>query len=77
MAKRGKLAQPFYIKPDMTKGKRQVESILMKERWELIQSGVPRNQIKVRNSVLCVRNKMHGRVIDYYYYYYCELYSQY
>jgi len=33
LAKKGKLARPFYIKPDMTKGKRQVESILMKERW--------------------------------------------
>ena len=48
----------------MTKGKHQVESILMKERWELTQSGVPQNQIKVRNSGIYVYNKMHGRVID-------------
>ena len=64
LAKRGKLVQPFYIKPDMTKEKCQVESILMKERWKLIQSGVPRNQIKVRNSSIYAYNKMHGRVID-------------
>ena len=64
LAKKGKLAHPFYSKPDMTKEKRQVESILMKERWELIQSGVPRNQIKVRNSSIYVYNKMHGRVIE-------------
>ena len=36
----------------------------MKERWELIESGVPHNQMKVRNSSIYVYNKMHGRVID-------------
>ena len=41
LAKRGKLVQPFYIKPDMTKEKRQAESILMKERCELITVWCP------------------------------------
>ena len=50
---------PVFIKPDMSPTERRCESILLKERWSLIQSGVPREVIKIR---LLVRNKLHGRV---------------
>ena len=55
---------PVFIKPDMSPTERRCESILLKERWSLIQSGVPREVIKFRGSRLLVRNKLHGRVIS-------------
>ena len=36
----------------------------MKERWGLIQSGVARKSIKIRNTRLFVNNKLHGQVIN-------------
>ena len=50
--------------PDMSPTERRSESILLKERWCLIQSGVPCEVIKIRGSRLLVRNKLHGRVIS-------------
>jgi len=46
----------------MTREQRVCESVLLKERWQLIQSGVPRNSIKMKGSCLFVSNKLHGRV---------------
>lgn len=51
------------IKPDMSPQERKCESVLLKERWQLIQSGVPREVIKIRGSRLHVRNKLYGQVI--------------
>ena len=53
---------PVVIKPDMSLKERKSESMLLKERWSLIQSGVPREVIKIRGSRLLVRNKLHGQV---------------
>ena len=50
--------------PEMSPTERRSESILLKERWSLIQSGVPREVIQFRGSRLLVRNKLHGRVIS-------------
>ena len=36
----------------------------MRERWNLIQSRIPRNEGKLRNSRLYVKNKLHGSVVD-------------
>ena len=36
----------------------------MRERWNLIQSRIPRNEVKLRNSRLYVKNKLHGSVVD-------------
>ena len=63
LSKRGKLKPPYFIKPDMSLDERRQESILMKERWLLIQSGVSRQSIKIRNSSLLVDNKLHGKVV--------------
>ena len=52
----------IFIKPDMSPIERKSESILLKERWSLIQSGVPRDVIRIRGSHLLVRNKTHGQV---------------
>ena len=40
------------------------ESVLLKERWYLIQSGVHRSSIKIKDNRLIVDNKLHGSVIE-------------
>ena len=53
LSNRGSLSSPIYIKPDMTKEERHRESVLLKERWNLIQSGVPKNVIRIQGSRPC------------------------
>ena len=62
LSKRSLLKHPIVIKPDLTPEERQRDSILLKERWTLIQSGVPHNSIKIRDSRLFVKNKLFGHV---------------
>ena len=62
LSNRGSLSSPIYIKPDMTKEKRHRESVLLKERWNLIQSGVPKNVIRIQGSRLYGRNALHGQL---------------
>ena len=64
LSKRGNITQPYSIKPDMSPNERLHESILLKERWNLIQSGVSRKYIRIRADCLYVRNKLHGRVCN-------------
>jgi len=52
------------IKPDMTREERLTESILLKERWSLIQSGLNRRAIKIRSNKIFVINKLHGQVVN-------------
>ena len=61
-AKRKSLSIPFSIKPGLSRAERLQQSILMQERWRLIQSGVSRKSIRVRGDALYVSNKLHGRV---------------
>ena len=53
----------FVIKPDMLPNERRSESLLLKERWGLIQSGTPRENIKICGSSLYLRNKLHGQIV--------------
>ena len=63
LSRRGSLqVAPVIIKPDMSPHERKIESLLLKERWSLIQSGVPRESIKIRGHRLLIRNKLHGQV---------------
>ena len=39
--RRSSHSTPVVIKPDMSPTERRSESILLKERWSLVQSGVP------------------------------------
>ena len=50
------------FKPDMSPTERKCESMLLREGWSLIQSGVPRAVIKIRGSRLLVRNKLYDQV---------------
>ena len=45
------------IKPDLSCEDRQSESLLLSERWALIQSGVDRKDIKIRSSSIYVKVK--------------------
>ena len=49
----------IFLKPFMTTAERKVESILLKERRTLIDSGIERNQIKIRgNSIYINKTKV-------------------
>ena len=48
LSRKGKLSRPYSIKPDMSYEQRLRESVIMKERWSLIQSGIDRKDIKIR-----------------------------
>ena len=61
-SKRGSLSSPFFIKPDRSCSERVQASILMRERWHLIQSGLDRKNIRIRGDSLYVNRKLHGRV---------------
>ena len=52
------------VKPDMSIDERKVESILLKERRSLINTGVERSSIKIRRNSLFVDNCKIGSVID-------------
>ena len=62
--KRGSITGPFVVKPDLSPEQRVVEKILLKERWSLIQSGVDRKDIKLRQGNIYVKNKKYGQVVD-------------
>lgn len=54
----------IYIKPDLNPQDRKVESLLLKERWSLIQNGVARSNIKIKGNCIFVDNKKHGLIRD-------------
>ena len=51
---------PILVKPDMSKEERVRESVLLKQRWSLICSGVPKRAIKVSRSKIFVNNVEYG-----------------
>ena len=54
----------IFIKPDMSHTEQNIESIILKKKRELIQSGVPKDQIKVKGTILFVNSKRFGSVKD-------------
>ena len=50
LSKKRSLSSPYSIKPDRPLKDRLLESIIMHERWNLIQSGVSRNNIKLETT---------------------------
>ena len=48
----------------MTPEERNTESLLLKERWKLIQQGHSRKSIKIRNAHIYVNNQRHGIVTN-------------
>ena len=61
---RGNISPPIVIKPDMSKEERDIESVLLRERWNLIQSGIDRKLIKISNKHIYVNNQLYGSIHD-------------
>ena len=67
LANRASLKSPVFIKPDLAPTEQKIESILLKERWTLIQAGHDRKSIKInsRNCTLYLNNKAYGKVMNF------------
>jgi len=59
-----KLKNLFFIKADMSKDERKVESLLLQERWKLIQQGANRKHISIRKTEIFVGKLLHAKVVD-------------
>ena len=64
LSKRSSLPKDISIKPDMSHAERTTESVLMKERWRLIQSGIDRKTIRIQSTNIYVNNKLHGKACN-------------
>ncbi len=64
LANRRKLSESpgISIKPFFSKKERTAESVLLKERWKLIDSGTNRSCIKIQGKKLLVKNSVYGSV---------------
>ena len=52
---KSKLSKPIYVKPDLTPEERAMESLLLKERKSLIEKGIGKQFIKIRNQSLFIQ----------------------
>lgn len=64
LSKKRDLHPPTFIKPDMTKQERLTEQLLLKQRWQLLQQGYNRKQIKLRRNCLLINNKVYAKVSE-------------
>ena len=65
LSKARTLPKEIRIKPSMTREERLTESLLLKERWSLIQSSsFERKAIKIGQNKIYVHNKLHGQIIN-------------
>ena len=52
---------PYYIKPDRSPEIRAQEALLLKERYTLLQSGLDKSDIKIRNFGIYVKGILYGQ----------------
>lgn len=62
LCNRSSLSSSFTIRADLSKEASFKKSVLMKERWALIESGINRKSIKVTSSSIFVHDKLHGKL---------------
>jgi len=48
----------------MSLEERMIKSVLLKERWSLIQSGHNRKQIKISKNQIYISGRLHGEVLN-------------
>ena len=53
---------PYIVKPDMSPSARSRERLLLKERWNLCQSGVDKSSVKIKGNSLIVNGHTLGKV---------------
>jgi len=63
LSTKSKLKSKLFLKPDLTPEERAKESLLLKERWSLIQKGVESKQIKMRNYSIFINNQQHCKLV--------------
>ena len=61
---RSRVSDGIKIKPDMSREEKQLEAILLSERWNLICSGTDKKDIKIYGSKLFVKGQKYGEVIN-------------
>ena len=54
----------FSVKADLSKEERKCDQLLMKQRWDLIQSGIRKESVKIRGSSMYVNNSRFGSVVN-------------
>ena len=64
LAYKGELPEGVKIKPDLSPQERLCESLLLKERWKLIQAGTDRRDIKIRRSSLIISGKVYAEEVN-------------
>ena len=64
MSNRQNLPKDLTIKPDLPPAEHTIESLLMKERWHLIQSGQNKKDIKIHGSKILLKGNLYGTVTD-------------
>ena len=52
------------LKPDLPPEARKVESLLLKERWQLIQNGKDRKDIRIRGNSIFLSGKLLATVTN-------------
>ena len=62
LSRKRSLSHPFSIQLDMSPTERLQHSALLKERWSIIQSGIERKNIKIRNTSIYVNNQLYGKL---------------
>ena len=64
LMKRGSCSKSYLIKPDLSPEDHLSESIQLKKRWEIINSRIPKADIKLGRSSLYIKKSLHGRVVN-------------
>ena len=64
LSNKSSLPNGIVMKPDMTREERKADSLLLEERWCLIQSGVPKTSIKISHSTIYISKLIHGQVTN-------------
>ena len=64
LSNRQHITSPFVVKPEMSKSEREAESLLLHERWNLVQKGSDKKSIKIRATRLYINNHPAAEVKD-------------
>ena len=64
LAKRGSGSGQYRIKPDHCREDWKIEFVLLKKKWDLITSGIPKKNIKFARSSLFVKRSLHDKVAN-------------
>ena len=64
LSQRSSLPKGVVIKPDMSADEQKSESLLLKERYRLIQSGTDKRDIKLRLPILYLRGEKYAEMVN-------------